>query len=58
MTPQQIKANAPEGATYFDGFGYWKKENNFWFLWSEIDQSWNQMIEYKAFHDTFKIKPL
>lgn len=58
MNPQQIKANAPNGATHFDGLDYWKNKDNCWFIWFESNHTWNQIIEYKVFHDTFDIQPL
>lgn len=40
MTPQQIKANAPEGATHYDKSGdYWKVVSNYesYFTANRID---------------------
>ena len=57
-TMQKIVDGAPDGATHFDGIDYWKNENNCWFIWFESNHAWVQIIEYKAFLDTFDVRPL
>lgn len=49
MTPQQIKANAPEGATHYEICGkekpyplYWKFNDDGMFMWQELKNEWTR----------------
>ena len=47
MTPQQIKANAPEGATHIDKAGdYWKvvSDDESYFIRLDCDNKWVRYI--------------
>ena len=60
MTPQQIKANAPDGATHYDWeYDYLRLKNGKWSVWNSFHEIW-QPIHNPTEEDIarFKIKPL
>lgn len=58
MTPEETKAQAPEGATHFDGMDYWKKFQEKWFIWIPTVKQWRKIFHYKKFHEQFPLTPL
>lgn len=54
----EVRKQAPEGATHYDKMDYWKKEGDSWHIWLESCEQWRRIFEYQKFHDVFPIKPL
>lgn len=56
MTIEEIRRNAPEGATHYDDVGiYYKKEGKF--LYMEINDGWIWYTNIELISE-FEIKPL
>lgn len=58
MTEQEIKDNAPCGATHYDDQDFWKLQNGEWFIWLDSCGRWRRIYAYQKFHDSLPIKPL
>ena len=58
MTPQQIKDNAPSGATHYDEQDYWKYKDNAWYIWLESCSKWRRIFGYQRFHAQLPVNPL
>jgi hypothetical protein len=58
MTIEEIRKNAPDGATHYDDQDYWKKNDFGWFIWIATVSQWKQIYKYPKFHDSIPIKPL
>lgn len=63
MTPQQIKDNAPDGATHYLDMGktnYLKFENHEWMVWFDYDitSGWGIANPRVISYNLDKIKPL
>lgn len=53
MTPEQIKANKPEGATHYGGtkkIGYFKRSRGKWSMYMGDGRWWS---DYKEVHDIY-----
>ncbi|MEG0197803.1 MAG: hypothetical protein RR676_11475 [Acinetobacter sp.] len=58
MTIEEIRKNAPDGATHYDGMDYWREFQEKWFIWIPTAKQWRKIFNYKKFHEQFPIKPL
>lgn len=58
MTIEEIRKNAPEGATHYDDQDYWKTTDGNWYIWLDSRKQWRRIFRYQKFHDEFPIKPL
>lgn len=61
MSLEEIKANAPEGATHYDKVGYYLKyTDQGWFAYSKLGHGWSNhpFILSEEQMELYKIKPL
>ena len=59
MDIEQIRKNAPSGATHYDESGdYWREFQEKWFIWIPTASQWRKIFRYKKFHKQSPIKPL
>lgn len=58
MTIEEIRKNAPEGATHYDEQDYWKLDDSNWYIWLSSCNNWRRIIGFQKFHDSLAIKLL
>ena len=58
MNLEEIRKNAPIGATHHDSQDYWKFKDELWYIWLESCKTWMRIVRYESFHVLFEIKPL
>ena len=58
MTIEEIRKNAPEGATHYDEQDYWKSKDGDFYIWLDSVKKWRRIFRFKMFHDHLPIKPL
>lgn len=59
MNLDQIKANAPEGATHYDWeYDYFKLDNGIWYMYRPWSKKWNLFEHGKLSFSQGKLKPL